>query len=205
MKFKSLNKDVHILTTDLNQKEESSSGLILLPKRTNDHRGSHPDRGTVVESSLFDKGTEVITGHFTFEDEYFQSKEIGKDKGTPLFLSTTEDIYFTVKDGELVPVEGVLLCENVEGKFIDTNLELPEDYEGKRRDVVKVLKVWEGCLELKSGDYIFLGFGGDYRFTFAGKEYIRVDTRRGDAFLRLNSPEWRSEHVRKHLKRDKNY
>lgn len=208
MIFKELKEGCHLLTTDLEQKHSKQVGdvkIYLTPKRTNDHRGIHPDSGTVVQSSKFEKGTTVITSHFAFEDDMFNSNSIGKIDGQDVFLIEDSQIYFTEQDGELIPVEGVLLCENLEDKFVSTFLEVPEEYRGKRRDVVKVLAPWKGCEEFKSGDYVYLGFGGDYRFEWKGREYVRVDTRRGDVFMRLNSPEWRDVNVRKHLTRDKNY
>lgn len=211
VEFKQVNSGYHIMTCDLDQKKTKKIGdvtLFMLPERESDHRVAHPDIGTVIQSDKFPKGTKVMTSHFSFTDGEHKSQQFGTDdSGNPLFLVEDLMTYFIIDDNEEhpIPVEGVLLCEAIEGKFVDTFLELDVEHSGKRRDVVKVIAPWEGCTEFKKGDYIYLNIGGDYQFQYNGKDYIRVDYRRNRVLMRLNSPEWRDVNVRKHVKRNINY
>ena len=138
--------------------------MLFLPmEEVANHRIAQANYGIIEyasPNSQFKVGDGLLVRHFTFENEDRKPNITCNYKNTDLFKVNNIDVMFGVVDGELIPREGVLLCEGIEGKFLDTELELYGDFIGKRRDVARVIKVWDGCEEFKVGDIVFLAKGG---------------------------------------------
>lgn len=151
-----------------------------------DHRQTHPTIGVIVEASegaQFKVGTEIMCNHFTFEDHIGVSQHFYEDEdGVRYFHVKKLNVMFGIIEGELVPRDGILLCEPVNGKFINTSLELQGKNEGKRRDIAKVIKTSKGCEMYKAGDYVMLKMGADYPIKWKGKDYLKVDHYFNDTF-----------------------
>lgn len=220
MRFKITNKpnsdyyerDSYICTVDLEQKNKRNVGgveLTILNHLTNNHRGTHPNIGEIVESSensQFKKGQKVLCKHFAFTDQCREPKDFFEDVyGTRFYHINNFDVMFGIDGDKLVPREGVLLCEYIEDKFVETPFYVTGDNEGKRRDVVKVVQTWRDCSEYQTGDYIFVAYGGDYEFEFNGKSYVKVDHYFNDVIAKVPSPEWRDKFIRKHIKHNVSY
>lgn len=204
-------RDRYIVTVDMEQKKKLSLkgkdgedvDLTIRTDLNSNHRISHPNYATITATSKdcqFKVGTEVICNHFAFEDGDRKSKVLYSKDGVDYFSLENLDLMFAVIGGKLTPREGVLLCEPVDGKLIDTELEVLRDYEGHRRDIAKILDVWDGCKDYVAGEYVILAKGGDYLFDHNGKEYIKVDTYFDDDLAVVESPEWRLTEVREHAK-----
>lgn len=197
----------YVLTCDLSQKDTyklkgTDIELQMNRKYNPDHRLTHPTIGTIVassEDSQFKVGDKVMCKHFTFENDRFETKEFYTDEaGVKYFKASRFDIMFGIDGDNLIPRKGILLCEDVTGKFANTSIELSSVFEGKRRDIAKVLKVWEGCTEYKVGDYVMLKFGADYRFEFGGKTYVKVDHLFNDVYAITDSSETYDSVIHKH-------
>lgn len=204
-------RDTYLCSVDLEQKKEhkfkGADGkefkLYIAIEKQENHRISHPNYGTVEiasDGSQFKVGDTVIVNHFCFEDVDRKAKTYLNDGEKDLYKVGNLDLMFGVVDGEIICREGVLLCEAVEGKFIDTQLTLTADYEGKRRDIAKILKVWDGCEDFKVGEYALLAKGGDYTFTHEGKDYIKVDTYFDDCIATTDDPTIQLTELRQHVK-----
>lgn len=203
-------RDLYIVTADLEQKEWKEVGGVKL-KMVNafnrDNRQTRPTIGKILwasEGSQFKVGDEIICRHFTFEDSdgnrqhFIEDPVYGK-----LFMVNNYNLMFAIDDsGELIPREGVLLCKPVYGKFKHTDLEVAPEYEGRRRDIAEIVKVWDGCKTYKVGQYVMLKLGGDYEFEHNGQKYIRVDTYNEDDYAIVDSPDWYDGVLRKHETRN---
>lgn len=201
----------YYLITNVDQKNtlevEGGHKIYTGADLASNHRDSHANIGEVVQTSSvgdeeFKKGDILLVDHFKFTDVNRKKELFHKtENGLELYRVLSGEIYFKiVNDCQLIPREGILLCENVEGKFVDSKLELSSELNGKRRDIAKIIKVWNGCTKYKEGDYLLLNKGGDYRFTFKDKEYIKVDTYFDDDLAIVKDEEWRFEEVRQHKK-----
>lgn len=203
-------RDLYILKTDLEQKEWKEVGgvkLKMVNAFNNDNRQTRPTIGEVVwssEGAQFKSGTTVICRHFTFEnsdgkrENFTEHPEHGK-----LFMASNYEISFAIDDSEqLVPREGVLLCKPVYGKFKHTSVELASEYEGRRRDIAEIVKVWGGCNDYKVGEFVLLKVGGDYEFEHNGEKFIRVDTYNEDDYAIVDSADWYDGVMRKHERRN---
>lgn len=203
-------KDRYLVSVDLEQKKnyaiEGVNGekidLLIESDYNPNHRVSHPNYAVIryaSENAQFKVGQEIICHHFAFQDKDRKSYPNTKDNdGTDLYSVDNFKVYFGIQDGELVCREGVLLCEPVKGKLIKTTLELTSKYDNVRRDIAKVMKVWEGCEDIKSGDYVLLNKGGDYVFTFKDNDYIKCDTYFDDILAVVDSEDWRLSELREH-------
>lgn len=202
-------RDTYFCTVDLDQKKThkfiGDNGkefvLFIASESIQDHKYAHPNTGEIAfatEGAQFPVGTSILTTHFAFQDETFKSKGIFKESDVEYFKAVNLDIIAGIVDGELVPREGNLLCKPVLGKLVDTTVETTGKYEGKRRDIALVQKIWEGCTDYKVGDYVLLNKGGDYYFNHAGEEWMKVDTYFDDVFAIVDSPEWRIDEERLH-------
>lgn len=199
----------YYLTTDVEQKNTVNLHGVKIytgADIASNHRESHPNIGTVVKTSevgdeQFSVGDVVLVDHFKFTDLH-RKKEVFHvlEEGVELYRALIGEIFFKIKDDGLECREGVLLCENVIGKFVESSLHLSEELDGKRRDIAKVTQVWEGCEKYKIGDYVLLNKGGDYRFEFNKKEYIKVDTYFDDDLAIVEDEHWIFEDIRKHKK-----
>lgn len=205
-------KDVYVMTCDmehhLRHKIKGTDIELVLNQVGNlDHRQTHPTIGKVIssnEGSQFKVDTEVICNHYTFENHMKESEHFYTDiNGDRYFKVSNFNVMFGIIDGELVPREGVLLCEAVDGKFTNTLLEMTTDNEGRRRDIAKVIMIWEGCTEYKVGDYVMLKYGADYPFTFKGKNYIKVDHYFNDIYAISDTAESYDSVIKKHVKHNK--
>lgn len=201
-------KDRYIMTCDLEQrewKELGDTGVVLKieTKYNPDNRDTRPTIGRIVwasEGSQFKVGQRAICRHFTFQDSDGESQHLAvDDSGNKLFEVDNYNIVFGIdeRSGELEPREGVLICEPVYGKFAHSSLDLSPDYEGRRRDIARVKKVWEGCTDFKAGQYVMLKLGGDYEFEHNGEKLIRVDIQNEDAYAVVESDEWYDSVMRK--------
>lgn len=203
-------EDVYVMTCDLDQRRKRDLGggheIVMLPELENDHRVKHPTLGTVIASSKgsqFSVGDKVICKHFTFERGDHSTNEFNEVSGEKHFLVNNFYVMFGIRGEELIPRKGVLLCEPVYGNLTRTDLYLTGDLQGRRRDIAKVLKTWEGCEDFKEGDYVMLTIGGDYEFEFLGNKYIKVDAHYGDVFAITDSEDTHDSAMRKHMKHGK--
>ena len=204
-------KSSYLCSVDLEHKKKhyfkgdnGETFMLFLPmEEVANHRIAQANYGIIEYASLnsqFKVGDGLLVRHFTFENEDRKPNITCNYKNTDLFKVNNIDVMFGVVDGELIPREGVLLCEGIEGKFLDTELELYGDFIGKRRDVARVIKVWDGCEEFKVGDIVFLAKGGDYLFEWKGVEYTKVDYYFNDVIAIVPSEEWYSQELRLHAK-----
>ena len=204
-------KDMYFCTCDLNQKDKyklagTDIEIIIRNDLKLDHREAHPNVGVIVsanDSAQFKVGQQVLCKHFTFQTHDRQSKHFTKEGSELIYKVTNLDIMFGIDGEELIPREGVLLCEGIEGKFTDTVIELGTEYEGRRRDIVRVLKVWEGCTEYKVGDLLMVKNGGDYPFEFRGKKFIKVDHYFDDVYAITDTTDTYDVEIRKHTNHGK--
>ena len=155
-------RDTYVCTVDMEQKTKHSfkgeNGekfeLYLDNKQVKNHRIAHPNLATitaVTKDCQFKVGDGLIVRHFTFEDDGFKPLIYFKDGNVDYYKATNFDVMFGIVDGEIICREGILLCEAVKDKLYQTDLELPVEYSGDRRDIAKVIKVWDGCTEFKVG------------------------------------------------------
>lgn len=202
---------VYICTTDIEQKKKKTiTGYdgnpleIYIGADANmNHREAHPNVGVIEyasEGAEFKVGDGVVVKHFTFEDQDRNKKVLYEEGGKEYYKVNNFDLMFAIVDGELIPRKNTLLCEPVYDKFLETELQLTTEYEGSRRDLVKVLKTWNGCDLLSQGDYIIIEKNADYIFEYEGKEYISVDHEFGDVLMKVPNTEWRKKEVHTHSK-----
>jgi len=200
-------KDIYICTTDLRQKKDitvdgTEVKLEIAVDYNNNHRVSHPNVGTIAvasSNSQFKVGQQIICKHFTFENAERVPNVYYTDKNVDYFKATNFEVMFGIEsDGQLTPREGILLCEAIEGTFKDDTRGFKE-YTETRRDIAKILKVWEGCEDYKEGEYVLLAKGGDYQFDHNNKSYLKVDTYFNDAIATVDNPEWKINEKRAHV------
>lgn len=209
IKSKYETKASYVCTCDLDHHQihelEGGVKLQMLKHLNPDNRISRPTLGTIIEASegaQFKVGQKIICKHFSFEDVRRNSRHFHYNIRTKekLYLVKNQSVMFGInEDGSLEPREGILLGAPVYGKFADTDLELSSDFEGRRRDIVKVIKVWEGCTDFKVGDYVMVQAGGDYPFKHDGVDYIRVDTFNEDAYAITDSQDTYDSIIHKHV------
>lgn len=197
----------YICTVDREQREKKQIGEFLLytpQKYNNNHRTAHPQVGTIVKTygnTEFKEGMRVYCKNLTFETENKEPKVYFQENGVDYYLAINEDVIFGIdEEDNLIPREGMLLCEPIEDKLIDTSLELLGSYVDYRRDVAKVLKTWRGCFEFEVGEYVLFEKNGDYHFTWNNKDYIASNHYFDDILGVIDTPEWRAEELRIHQK-----
>lgn len=202
-------EDIYICTTDIDQKKKKiikgeggkDLELYIGSDKNRNNRVSHPNYGTIVTTSKdaeFKKGDGVLVTHFTFENEAREKNVLFKQDGTEYFKVDNFQLMFGVVDGELIPRKYKLLCEPVYDKFFETSLLLTSEYEGGRRDIVKVVRTWKGCDIYKEGEYLLIEKNGDYYFDWEDKEYISVDHYFGDVLMKVPNTGWRKKEVHTH-------
>ena len=202
---------VYLCECDLEQKEhkqiETVNGEVTLytpQKYNNNHRTAHPNIGKIVAvygNTQFKVGQEIICKHFTFQTEEKEPKPSFIKDGVMYFKVYNQDVMYGIEDdGQLTCREGIVLCEPIEDKLINTFLEVSAEYVDYRRDVVKVIKTWKGDKEFKKGDYLFLEKGGDYHFNFNGTDYVKCDHYFDDIMAIMDSPDYKSVEVLTHAK-----
>lgn len=199
----------YLLSTDIDQKKKKvlkgiggeDIELYITTNKNRNYRISRANRGTIEAfdgKADFKVGQDVLCTHFTFEDEAGIKKTFYKKDGKDYYEANNFEVMFGIDGDELIPREGVLLCESVEDKFLNTTLLVTSEYEGSRRDLVKVVKTWDGCDLYKDGDYILIEKNADYLFDWNGREYIKVDHYFDDVLMIVNSTEWRKTEVHTH-------
>lgn len=154
----------------------------------------NPVRAMIVKAMLesqFNKGDELICKYSTFIDPTYHTKNVELTvDGKELYLIKNRDIICKVEEGgNIIPRKGMLICEPVEGNLIDTTLFLNRELQGRRRDLVKVVKAFEGS-KAKEGEYLITMLGGDYEFYNEGKLYIAVDEYYEDYFAIVQDSKW---------------
>lgn len=202
---------IYICTCDrLHRQRHKVAGtdieLIIMNTLSPDHRESHPNIGTVViasEGAQFKVGDALLCKHFTFEKHDKTSRHFYTDEdGIEYYMVMNSDVMFhRANESELIPRRGVLLCEPVIGSFLASSLELNSANTGKRRDIARVVKTWDGCGEdeFKSGDYVMLKFGADYPIKFNGKDLLRVDVFNQDVYAKVDSPDCYDSVIHQHV------
>lgn len=196
----------YLCTVDLTQKDVYQNGSLaiqMLNRSNNNHRVSHPNVATIthcVGKTEFNVGDTILCHHFTFTGSDRKPKVHITKNGVDYYKVTHRELFFKIDGDRLIPREGNLVCEAIYDKLIDTFLHLSEDLVDNRRDVVKVLTVWDGCEEFKEGDFIMLQKGGDYELSHNGKSFLKVDTYFKDVMAIVGDPNWRISEVRKHVK-----
>lgn len=125
---------------------------------------------------------------------------VGED-GTNYFKVMNYAALFKIENNELVPRDYILLCEPIEDKAYETTLDLSADLIFNRRDLVRVVRVWEGCTDYKEGDLILIEKNSDYPLQWNKKDYVKVDTFSGQEVLAIvGSTGWRKKEVHRHAK-----
>ena len=116
------------------------------------------------------------------------------------FKVYNHEVMFGIEeDGELTPREGIILCEPIVGKLIDTFLEVSAEFIDYRRDVAKIIKSWDE--EMYPIDkFVLLEKGGDYYFEYNGKQLIKSDHYFDDIMAVMDEPNWRNKEVLTHKK-----
>lgn len=203
-------KGCYICICDLDQKEskeiETPNGNVKLytpQKYNNNHRTAHPNIGTIIQTigeCQFGVGDEIMCTHFTFEKENKTPNHFFEQDGIKYYKVYSGDVLFKLSGEDLIPREGIVLSEPIFDKLISTTLELSGSLNDYRRDVVKVIKSWEGCEDYKTGDYLLLEKGGDYHFSYNGKDYVKSDDYFDDIIAVIDSPEWRTKELLLHAK-----
>ena len=201
---------VYVVTCDLEQKEvrqvETVNGEVTLytpQKYNNNHRTAHPNIGRVVSvhgNTQFKVGQEILCKHFTFQTEEKVAKPFHENDGIMYFKVYNHEVMFGIEeDGELTPREGIILCEPIVGKLIDTFLEVSAEFIDYRRDVAKIIKSWDE--EMYPIDkFVLLEKGGDYYFEYNGKQLIKSDHYFDDIMAVMDEPNWRNKEVLTHKK-----
>jgi len=205
---KYLSQGKYICTTDLHHKkrhEVNGTGveLEIVTTLNNNHRVSHPNVGTIAfapKDAQFKIGQQIICKHFTFENAERIPNIVYSNNGVDYYKATNFEVMFGIEeDGELTPREGILLCEAIEGTFQNEG-QPDKQHTELRRDIAKILKVWDGCEDYKAGEYVLLAKGGDYQFTHNGKDYLKVDTYFNDAIATVDNEDWKINEKRVHIK-----
>ncbi len=200
---------VYICTVDMEQKKKKTiTGadgkpleLYIGADSNMNHRISHPNIGKIVsasEGAEFKVGDGVLVTHFTFETQERTKKVFYTKDGVDYYRVNNFEILFGIVDGELIPRKNNILCEPVYDKFLDTKLILTEEYEGSRRDLVRVIRGWNDCELFKEGDYLIIEKNADYIFDYNGKEYISVDYEFDDVLMKVPTTDWRKTEVHTH-------
>jgi len=128
------------------------------------------------------------------------------DKGKELYVVPQKKIKCSVlpQGGIKKPRTNIVICTPFKGKLINVNelFLIPETEIDNRRDIAKVLKVWEGCdLDInEKSDYLLLDEGGDYIFTWQKTEYIAVDFDMDGALAIVDDPNWQDFNAKRHMK-----
>lgn len=199
----------YLLSTDIDQKKKKilkgENGedieILIQTNKNYNFRISKANRGIIeaVDGDVdFKVGQEVLVTHFTFEDMDGRKKVAYEKDGKEYYQANNFEIMFGIEGDKLIPRKGVLLCEPVYDKFLETTLHLTEEYEGSRRDLVKVLKPWNNCETYKEGDYLIIEKNADYIFEWNGKEFIKVDDRFGDVLMKVDCTDWRKKEIHTH-------
>lgn len=200
-------KDVYILTTDLSHKKKhevqgTDVKLEIATEYNNNHRVAHPNIGTIViapKNGQFKVGQQLICKHFTFESAERVPHVMYTKDGIDYFKATNFEVMFGIEeDGQLTPREGILLCEAIEGIFQNEG-QPDKEHTELRRDIAKVLKVWDGCEDYVVGEYVLLAKGGDYQFTHDGKDYLKVDAYFNDVLATVDTDDWKINEKRVHI------
>lgn len=203
-----LRDEEYIVTVDMEQKNKVYLGdtgieITMMREYNPDNRDTHPVIATIVyssEGSQFKEGDTVWCKHFTFEDHNFNSKHFYEDEHRGRYFKASKfDVMFGIKGDEIVPRTGILICEKVQGKFIDTTIEVEGGYEGARRDIARVVQVWEGGKDYKVGDYVMLKYGADYPINFKGRELLKVDHYFDDVYAITDTSDTYDSVLRKHV------
>lgn len=161
--------------------EDGGTGTLYIPTEyIGDNRIKHPNIGTIVKcfgDAQFNVGDQILCNHFTFSDHDRTFKVLYTDEdGIEYYRVLNNQVYFKInEDGTLTNRKGLLLCEGIVDKVYETSLILPDSMIEPRRDVVKVLQVFEGCTEYRVGNYLLINKGADYPFEHEKKEYLKVD------------------------------
>lgn len=205
-------KEWYLCTVDLQQKEKyelkgTDLTLFVDVDKGLNHRNMHPNIGVITHTAgdaKFKVGDKLLCKHFTFRDAKRNVRVFHQDYDrTDYFMVHNSNIMFGIADDKLVPREGVLLCEKVYPK--DNTLVGLKDILGSRRDVAKVLDVWEGCEDIKRGDYVLLASGGDYLFDWKDEEYIKADVYGNDVLAVIPNEDWEVNEIRRHVKHEHSF
>lgn len=204
-------KEWYLCTIDAEQKEKhkvegTDIELFIDADKGLNNRTKNPNIGTITHvagNAKFKVGERLLTKHFCFKDSNRRLKIFHQEDGVDYYRVTNHDIMFGIVNDELVPREGVLLCDKVFPK--DTSIVGMKDIIGSRRDMVVVKKVWEGCTHIKEGDLVLIASGGDYLFDWNGEELIKVDTYMNDALAIVPSEDWEISEIRRHVKHEHNF
>lgn len=203
---------VDVLETVKEEWEVSGTDIKIdvIQTYNNNFREALPSFAKVVEvygkNPQFKVGDVLSCNHFSFVDQDRIARPFKKNSdGTDLYKLDEADVYCSLSP------EGVILKSNkniiiglpITDQLIKTNgIVLTGDLVDYRRDVCKVLKVWEDCdLDIdEDKDYLLLDDGGDYIFTWKKVDYIAVDFNLDGAVAVVDTPEWRDVKLKKHMK-----
>ena len=184
--------------------EDGKDYLLWTPaSRSNDERRKNPSVGVVAKgygNVDFEPGDTVLCEHHSFKQGGKRKVFYEKD-GTEYFRVLNFQVHFKVDDSNnLIPRKNVLLCEPLKEKMVETSLHIPDEYIDYRRDVVKIVRTWEGCTQYTEGDFILLTTNADYPITHNNKRYVKVDTSSGHEVLaKVDSAEWRYKKIHRHV------
>lgn len=195
-------KEKHIFTG-----EDGINHVLYIPTESiNNQISAYPTTAEVVESfgedPTFKAGDIVIVEQnvmrtpergFREWNVFYEDEEHGE-----LYRSFGIDTFVRINpDKSLTPRKGILICETTYRDNYSTTLdiELPDSAKTKRRDLVRVTTVWDGCDEYKTGDYLLIERSADWRFSLDGKEHIKVDTFFNDVIAVVDSESWANPRI----------
>ena len=183
--------------------------IQLVTKGMANNLHKFPTRGRVVKTnrkdSWFKEGDELICKYHTFFNTQGDDKKtltaVDDDsvKEVDLYLADNTKVIAKIDNGKLIPREGIIISEPLNGNLIDSKLELSGGLKGRRRDVLKVKYVWDGCTEYKEGDYVMVKMGGDYEFYFEGELHLSTDVYRKDIYAKVGDDKWYDDKNNKHV------
>lgn len=193
--------------------EISNTDIVLeIDQRFNNNfREALPSFGVVRKvlgcNPDFKVGDLVSCTHTAFVGTDRIARPFMKDKnGKEIYVVPQKKIKCSLfeKGGIKKPRTNIVICTPFKGKLINTSdiLLVPETEIDNRRDIAKVLKVWEGCdLDInEKTDYLLLDEGGDYIFTWKKIDYIAVDFDMDGALAITDSPNWQNFEAKRHMK-----
>ena len=156
-------KNTLLVSINPNEKSEvfiGGSAMLSGKQYSDNFREKTPVVAKVLQNSTpFKEGQYIITNytHFDIESPYLVEDNIYAIPNDELILAIIDD------EGDLIPVNGNIICENVK---IKTSLELPEDLIKEHDDRGNVIR---GTSGYKKGDFIFWLPFSNYEIVYTWK------------------------------------
>lgn len=195
----------YLISVDVFQKEKHSftgedgkDYTLYTPRdQTNNIKDRNPNIA-IIEAAFgetdFIPGQIIIIDHFVVQNHDKSSNHIYEDEtGKKYWKVENYDVFACLKDGNVIPNTGILLCEYVEDKLVETNLELPDSMIDKRQDLAKI--IYSSDDRYPAGKFIIVEDYALYEIEYNGKKYAKVDINMHDIVAVTDSPDWRKEKI----------